>query len=46
VQISDAGLIHLKNLNRLECLYIRCGTNVTKRGMTDLKKALPGIEIC
>ena len=43
-QVTDAGLVHLKGLTNLEKLYLN-GTQVTAAGATELKKALPKINI-
>ena len=39
-QVTDAGLVHLKDLTKLTTLIL-AGTSVTKAGVAELKKALP-----
>jgi hypothetical protein len=39
-QISDAGLVHLKELKKLEMLKVY-DTRVTQQGMNELHAALP-----
>ena len=43
-QITDAGLVHLKGLRNLKELKVY-HTQVTKAGIAELKKALPGCAI-
>ena len=43
-QVTDAGLVHLKGMTKLERLYL-AGTKVTTTGVADLKKALPNCRI-
>lgn len=43
-QITDEGLKEVAKLQRLMYFYLH-STKVTKRGMTELKKALPNCEI-
>jgi F-box/leucine-rich repeat protein 14 len=42
--ITDAGLVPLRKLTRLERLELR-DINVTPRGVSDLRSAMPGCEI-
>ena len=44
-QITDAGLAHLKGLKELQILGLRGCEQVTKEGLTDLRKALPNATI-
>ena len=44
IQITDAGLVHLKGLTGLQTLNL-AGTKVTDAGVAELKKALPNCEI-
>ena len=43
-QVTDAGLEHLKGLIQLKRLNLM-GTKVTDAGVSELKKALPNVEI-
>ena len=43
-KVTDAGLEHLKNLSKLQWLYLD-GTNVTDKGVKKLQQALPKCEI-
>jgi hypothetical protein len=43
-RVTDAGLVHLKELNRLSKLDLR-DDQVTKAGMNELKRALPNLSI-
>ena len=43
-QITDAGLVHLKGLTKLQTLGL-IGTMVTETGVADLKKVLPNCKI-
>ena len=43
-EITDAGLVHLKEQNNLEYLWLD-GTKVTDAGVAELKKALPNCNI-
>jgi len=43
-QITDAGLEHLKRLNKLKWLSLD-GTQVTDAGVKKLKQALPNCQI-
>ena len=43
-EISDTGLLHLKNLSKLKKLYL-WQTKVTKAGVADLQKALPQLDV-
>jgi hypothetical protein len=43
-QISDSGLIHLRSLKNLHRLSIE-GTQVTDQGISELKKALPRVDV-
>ena len=43
-QITDEGLKEVAKLQRLMYFYLH-STKVTKKGMTELKKALPNCEI-
>ena len=42
--ITDAGLVHLKGLTKLEVLSLY-GTKITDAGIQELKKALPDCKI-
>jgi len=42
--ITDAGLVHLEGMTELRLLVVT-GTKVTDAGITDLKKALPKLEV-
>jgi hypothetical protein len=42
--VTDVGLLHLKNLTRLEELQLE-NTKVTATGVVELKKALPKVTI-
>ena len=43
-KITDAGLVHLKGLTKLETLSLNF-TKVTDAGVADLQKALPNCKI-
>jgi len=43
-QITDAGLVHLKDLTNLEYLDLR-ETPITDSGVAELQKAVPNCEI-
>ena len=43
-EVSDAGLVHLRQLTKLRFLYLS-DTNVTEEGVAMLQKALPDCEI-
>ena len=43
-KITDAGLVHLKGLNRLQPLYLY-GSQVTDAGIAELPQALPNCKI-
>jgi hypothetical protein len=43
-EITDAGLVHLKGLTKLEGLYLR-GTKTTPAGIMSFKEALPVCRI-
>ena len=43
-KITDAGLVHLKGLNRLQPLYLY-GSQVTDAGIAELQQALPNRKI-
>ncbi len=42
--ITDAGLMHLKSLTNLEQLNVK-GTKVTQAGISDLRRALPKLDV-
>jgi hypothetical protein len=42
--VTDAGLVHLKRLIRLQWLSL-AGTVVNDAGVAELQKALPGLSI-
>ena len=44
IEITDAGLVHLKGLANLQGLTLG-GTQVTVAGVAELQKALPNCEI-
>ncbi len=43
--VTDAGLVHLGGLTDLQLLVLSDCKQVTKRGIADLKKALPNTDI-
>ena len=43
-QVTDAGLVHLKELTSLEALELD-NTQVTDAGVEKLKEVMPGISI-
>jgi len=43
-QITDAGLVHLKDLTNLQDLELE-GAKLTDSGVAELQKALPNCEI-
>ncbi len=43
-KVSDAGLVHLKEMTKLERLWL-AGTKVTDTGLKKLKQALPNCGI-
>jgi hypothetical protein len=43
-RVTDAGLVHLKELNNLSSLDLR-NDQVTKAGINELKRALPSLRI-
>ncbi len=43
-QVADAGLVHLKGLTKLKRLSLQ-GSQVTRAGVAELKKALPKCSI-
>jgi len=43
-EITDAGLVHLTGLTKLQWLHLR-NTRVTDAGVNELKKALPKVTI-
>jgi hypothetical protein len=42
--LTDAGLVHIKELKKLEYLSISW-TKATQAGIDDLKKSLPGLRV-
>ena len=44
-RITDAGLLHLTGLTRLEHLDLAFSTTITDAGIASLKEALPALEI-
>ena len=44
-QITDAGLVHLKGLTNLESLALASYTQITDDAITELKQALPNLQI-
>ena len=44
-QITDAGLVHLKGLTNLESLALASYTKITDAAITELKQALPNLQI-
>ncbi|MHB1422003.1 MAG: hypothetical protein ACYC3I_02165 [Gemmataceae bacterium] len=43
-EITDAGLTHLHTLKRLESVHLR-GTKVTAKGIAELRKVFPKLDI-
>ena len=44
-QVTDVGLVHLKELSRLQYLSLPHGSALTDAGVAKLKKALPNVEV-
>ena len=44
-QITDAGLVQLKGLTKLQSLDLSGCENITDTGIAELQKALPNCEI-
>jgi hypothetical protein len=43
-QVSDAGLVHLKNLQGLQILLLN-GSKVTDAGLREIRQALPRAKV-
>ena len=43
-KVTDAGLVHLKSMRKLEWLHIE-DTSITDAGINDLKKTIPNVRI-
>jgi hypothetical protein len=43
-KVTDAGLVHLAGLSRLDSLNLYC-THVTEKGVENLQRALPSCKI-